>query len=40
MCKQFKCTPTQLRKEDQVEIELYAMVYNEIMKKNPMFMFA
>jgi len=39
MCKYFKCTPSQLRKESSEDLELFSLVYQEIAKKNPMTMF-
>jgi hypothetical protein len=36
MCKALGCTPSQLEKEDAEKLYLYAVVYAEMMKKNPM----
>ncbi|MFZ5988884.1 MAG: hypothetical protein ACOYWZ_17400 [Bacillota bacterium] len=39
LCKMFGCLPSKLRKEKYEDIVHFSIVYEEIMKKNPLYMF-
>lgn len=35
MCKQYGCTPSQLRREDAYEVEMHSLIFAHMMKKTP-----
>lgn len=38
LCKIFKCSPDQLEELDWDKVELYTVVYSEVIKKDPLAM--
>jgi hypothetical protein len=39
MCKVMRCLPSEIRKQDYLEIKYLSTVFSELSKKNPMNMF-